>query len=149
METLKNCRRRDLNPYRFLHTPLKRARLPFRHSDTNGIIQFSKLFILSSWRSNRFRFCPLHRKQHLVAFSSAECHSDTNGIIQFSKLFILSSWRSNRFRFCPLHRKQHLVAFSSAECHSDTNGIIQFSKLFILSSQAVPVLYISTKSYYK
>ena len=103
METLKNCRRRDLNPYRFLHTPLKRARLPFRHSDTNGIIQFSKLFILSSWRSNRFRFCPLHQKQHLVAFSSAECHSDTNGIIQFSKLFILSSWRSNRFRFCPLH----------------------------------------------
>ncbi len=123
METLKNCRRRDLNPYRFLHTPLKRARLPFRHSDTNGIIQFSKLFILSSWRSNRFRFCPLHRKQHLVAFSSAECHSD--------------------------HRKQHLVAFSSAECHSDTNGIIQFSKFFILSSQAVPVLYISTKSHYK
>ena len=27
------CRRGDLNPHRSLHTPLKRARLPFRHYD--------------------------------------------------------------------------------------------------------------------
>ena len=27
------CRWGDLNPHRFLHTPLKRARLPFRHTD--------------------------------------------------------------------------------------------------------------------
>ncbi len=41
------CRRRDLNPHGSLHTPLKRARLPFRHYDTiKKSIQFSS-FILT------------------------------------------------------------------------------------------------------
>ena len=34
------CRWGDLNPHGFLHTPLKRARLPFRHIDMNVICNF-------------------------------------------------------------------------------------------------------------
>ena len=88
-----------MNPQGFLHTPLKRARIPIpphRHKRFYSI--FKVYFVLSSWRSNRFRFCPLLKSFVLVAEQSLS--------------------------LLPSPQKQHLVAFSSAECHIGHKYII-------------------------
>ena len=111
------CRRRDLNPYRFLHTPLKRARLPFRHSDINSFYS-----VFNSWfylRGGAIACAfALSSKARWLAFSSAECHSDINSFYS-----VFNSWfylRGGAIACAfALSSKARWLAFSSAECHSD------------------------------
>jgi hypothetical protein len=58
-----------LNPYRLLHTPLKRARLPFRHPDT-GAISKVYLRIKAEFLSNlRAEQSPFEKSGGLSGFS--------------------------------------------------------------------------------
>ena len=59
--TLFYCRWRDLNPQGFLHTPLKRARIPIPPHRHISIIQFSTIKVGFTWR-NGFRSSNPSRK---------------------------------------------------------------------------------------
>ena len=77
-----------MNPHGLLHTPLKRARLPFRHYDKTNLFIF-QFTSLSVWRSNRFAFALSSKDTQ--SFSSAECHYDKTNlfIFQFTSLKLL------------------------------------------------------------
>ena len=73
------------------HAPQTCAYTDSATSTQTILFNFQSLFCFVLVAEQSLSLLPSPQKQHLVAFSSAECHIDTNDFIQFSK-FIL---------FCP------------------------------------------------
>ena len=71
------CRRRDLNPHGFPHTPLKRARIPIPSRRHISIIVFSCQVSFSLCDGSCFLETTLS-KNDTQSFFSAECHVDIN-----------------------------------------------------------------------
>ena len=104
---LSICRRGDLNPHGSLHTPLKRARLPFRHYDImySFFIQLSN-FLLSSRRmlislkSTSFRLFGAVLPSVSFQIALAILHSTRPHILRVTQLSV-----------APLYRKPATTTF--------------------------------------
>lgn len=74
------CRRRDLNPHGFPHTPLKRARIPIPSRRHISIIVFSCQISFSLCDGSCFMETTLS-KNDTQSFFSAECHVDISRLM--------------------------------------------------------------------
>ena len=87
---LKWCRRRDLNPHGFPHTPLKRARIPIPSRRHISIIVFNCQISFSLCDGSCFLETTLS-KNDTQSFFSAECHVDISRLLYLIVNFRLVS----------------------------------------------------------
>ncbi len=117
------------------HAPQTCAYTDSATSTQTILFNFQSLFCFVLVAEQTLSLLPSPQKQHLVAFSSAECHIDTNDFIQFSK-FILFCPRggANAFAFALSSKATFSCFLVGRVPHRHKRFYSIFKVYFVLSS---------------